>query len=41
MAAAKGKVKKAGTRKRREKKNIERGAVHIQFLLQQHDGYHH
>lgn len=29
MAAAKGKVKKAGTRKRREKKNIERGAVHI------------
>ena len=29
MAAAKGKVKKAGTRKRREKKNIERGAAHI------------
>ena len=29
MAAARGKVKKAGTRKRREKKNIERGAVHI------------
>ena len=29
MAAAKGKVKKAGARKRREKKNIERGAVHI------------
>ena len=31
MAAAKGKVKKAGTRKRRE----------YPFLLQQHDGYHH
>ena len=27
--ATKGKVKKAGTRKRREKKNIERGAAHI------------
>ena len=27
--AQKGKVKKAGTRKRREKKNIERGAAHI------------
>ena len=27
--AAKGKIKKAGTRKRREKKNIERGAAHI------------
>ena len=26
---AKGKLKKAGTRKRREKKNIERGAAHI------------
>lgn len=26
---AKGKVKKAGARKRREKKNIERGAAHI------------
>ena len=29
MAAAKGKVKKAVSRKRREKKNIERGAAHI------------
>ena len=29
MAAAKGKVKKAGTRKRREKKNVEKGAAHI------------
>lgn len=29
MAATKGKVKKAVSRKRREKKNIERGAVHI------------
>ncbi len=28
MAATKGKVKKT-TRKRREKKNIERGAAHI------------
>ncbi len=27
--ATKGKAKKAGTRKRREKKNIERGAAHI------------
>jgi small subunit ribosomal protein S11 len=27
--AAKGKVKKVGMRKRREKKNIERGAAHI------------
>ncbi len=27
--AQKGRVKKAGTRKRREKKNIERGAAHI------------
>ena len=26
---AKGKIKKAGARKRREKKNIERGAAHI------------
>ncbi len=26
---AKGKIKKTGTRKRREKKNIERGAAHI------------
>ena len=29
MAATKGKVKKAVSRKRREKKNIERGAAHI------------
>ena len=29
MAATKGKVKKAVSRKRREKKNIERGADHI------------
>ena len=29
MAATKGKVKKAVRRKRREKKNIERGAAHI------------
>ena len=28
--ATKGKIKKAGARKRREKKNIERGAAHIQ-----------
>ncbi len=27
--ATKGKIKKAGARKRREKKNIERGAAHI------------
>ena len=31
MAATKGKVKKAVSRKRREKKNIERGAAHIRF----------
>ena len=29
MASTKGKVKKAVSRKRREKKNIERGAAHI------------
>lgn len=29
MAVTKGKGKKTGTRKRREKKNIERGAAHI------------
>ncbi len=29
MAATKGKVKRAVSRKRREKKNIERGAAHI------------
>ncbi len=29
MAATKGKVKKATTRKRRERKNIERGQAHI------------
>ena len=29
MAATRGKVKKAVSRKRREKKNIERGAAHI------------
>ena len=29
MAATKGKVKKAVSRKRRERKNIERGAAHI------------
>ena len=33
MAATKGKVKKAVSRKRREKKNIERGAAHIRSSL--------
>ena len=33
MAATKGKVKKAVSRKRREKKNIERGAAHIRSFF--------